>query len=848
MSKLGEKVKNIFFRKRRERELRLLSEHLHRTGMEIINTPDMDGSARIQAILTNALINFLVVVGAMGCFLNAFDIKCNMPLVIFASVIIALYTSFLYYNTIVKVLGYIAGYVGFMYGIFNMGFLIRGGFAYICNHMMEFLETEFGLPIERSYDVYGYAEKSSVTICMIFIVFATMLILNMAISESKGFALVFVFTFPVVQMAMYFDLSINIWYFAMYLAGVLGVYFLRNSTHYHIESKKRKGYVKRKRKNKVVYDYVSDGKYSLSFISMILISIVIFVLFASIIYPQKKFSMSTRYDELKNNTREFTRRVALVGFWGMFNPDGSAGGVGRSKMGQSKYVQLDYETDLIARTAIDQNENSMYLKSFHGTFYDDAYWETISEHKGDVPKLDDYGLDKRNDLENLTTDLNEKVYDGAFLGERKKIEIVNLGATSSYSYLPYYTTGNLKNVINYVNDDETVGGLARYYMHSLYYSPLYTIYSVDKLKQSVQEQKQEKYEKAVEDNDKEVIKLLETEERYSEYVHDVYMDVPKKNEDVIKSFCDRYELKPDSEYIVEKLSYIFMEDYEYTLMPGVTPSNKEFVNYFLDESKKGYCMYFATASTLIFRYLGIPARFTGGYVYWQEDYLGGKKIENGNSSQADQWTNYFDNENYPYGVQEYEFDDSQAHAWVEIYIDGFGWIPVDTTPTGSSDEEEEPEENTNIMNFFANNVFTSQNMKNVRRASIGAFFTIIVGALMILVLYIIVGIFVRIRRKKSRSAIKLYDYLSKCVSYIGVKRHPSMSYAEYGEKIIEYNIMVEEKILMVNRILEKEKFSGVMPDNREIDYISKQVNETSLKIYTELKWYKKIVYRYVKWL
>ena len=75
-----------------------------------------------------------------------------------------------------------------------------------------------------------------------------------------------------------------------------------------------------------------------------------------------------------------------------------------------------------------------------------------------------------------------------------------------------------------------------------------------------------------------------------------------------------------------------------------------------------------------------------------------------------------------------------------------------------------------------------------------------------------------------------------------------MSYAEYGEKIIEYNIMVEEKILMVNRILEKEKFSGVMPDNREIDYISKQVNETSLKIYTELKWYKKIVYRYVKWL
>ena len=166
------------------------------------------------------------------------------------------------------------------------------------------------------------------TMCMIFIAFATMLVLNMAISESKGFAIVFVFTFPIVQMALYFDLSINIWYFAMYLAGILGIYFLRNSTHYHIESKKRKGYIRRKRKNKVVYDYVSDGKYSLSFITLMLICIVVFVLMARIVYPQKKFSMSTRYNELKNSTREYTRRMALVGFWGMFNPDGSAGGVG----------------------------------------------------------------------------------------------------------------------------------------------------------------------------------------------------------------------------------------------------------------------------------------------------------------------------------------------------------------------------------------------------------------------------------------------------------------------------------------------------------------------------------------
>lgn len=848
MSKLGKIMKIDLFRKKKEKELNEKKEHLKNTGIEIDGTPNIDSSGKIQFILTNALINFLIVVGTMGCFLNAFDVNCNMPIVIMGVLIIAVYTAFLYYNTIVKVIGYILGYIGFMYGIFNMGFFIRGGFAYVCNHMMGFLETEFGLPIERSYDVYGYTEKSSVTMCMIFIAFATMLVLNMAISESKGFAIVFVFTFPIVQMALYFDLSINIWYFAMYLAGILGIYFLRNSTHYHIESKKRKGYIRRKRKNKVVYDYVSDGKYSLSFITLMLICIVVFVLMARIVYPQKKFSMSTRYNELKNSTREYTRRMALVGFWGMFNPDGSAGGVGKSKMGQSKYIQLDYETDLIVTTAMENNEGTMYLKSFYGTFYNDAYWETISEHSGNIPKLEDYGLDERSDIECLTTELNEEVYGGSFLGSEKKIEIVNLGATSTYSYLPYYTTENLKNIISYVNDDETTGGIARYYMHSLNYSPLYEIYSVDDFRERVEKKKKESYEKAKEENDKKVKNLLETEEKYSEYVHDVYMDVPKENEEVIKEFCEKYELEPDSENIVEKLAYIFMQDYEYTLIPGVTPSNKEFVNYFLEESKKGYCMYFATASTLIFRYLGIPARFTGGYVYWKEDYLGGKKIENDNGSQDPEWEDYFDNVNYPFGVQEYELDDSMAHAWVEIYIDGFGWIPVDTTPPNSGDDEEEPEDNSNIMDFFANNVFTSENINNARKTSARAFFTIITGAVIIFIMYILVGIFVRIKRKNSRSAIKLYDYLSRCILFTGLKRQESMSYAEYGEIIIENNIMEEESIALVNRILEKEKFSGGELENSEIDYISEQVNKTSEKIYAGLKWYKKLVYRYVKWL
>ena len=41
---------------------------------------------------------------------------------------------------------------------------------------MAFFEKELDLPVERSYNVYGYSEKISVTVCMIFIIFAIMLL------------------------------------------------------------------------------------------------------------------------------------------------------------------------------------------------------------------------------------------------------------------------------------------------------------------------------------------------------------------------------------------------------------------------------------------------------------------------------------------------------------------------------------------------------------------------------------------------------------------------------------------------------------------------------------------------
>ena len=92
---------------------------------------------------------------------------------------------------------------------------------------------------------------------------------------------------------------------------------------------------------------------------------------------------------------------------------------------------------------------------------------------------------------------------------------------------------------------------------------------------------------------------------------------------------------------------------EYDPNTPATPDGEDFVTYFLTESHRGYCMHFASAATLILRTMGIPARYVTGYV-----------VDVPSSGHV----------NVP---------DSAAHAWVEIYLDGYGWEPVEVTPAYS---------------------------------------------------------------------------------------------------------------------------------------------------------------------
>lgn len=98
----------------------------------------------------------------------------------------------------------------------------------------------------------------------------------------------------------------------------------------------------------------------------------------------------------------------------------------------------------------------------------------------------------------------------------------------------------------------------------------------------------------------------------------------------------------------------------YSLTPERIPSGEDFLPWFLYESKEGYCMHFATAGVLLLRMNGFPARYAEGFICAPGNFV-------------------FDGRNYKSTVRDY-----QAHAWAEVYVDGFGWVPVEMTPGYSS--------------------------------------------------------------------------------------------------------------------------------------------------------------------
>ena len=103
--------------------------------------------------------------------------------------------------------------------------------------------------------------------------------------------------------------------------------------------------------------------------------------------------------------------------------------------------------------------------------------------------------------------------------------------------------------------------------------------------------------------------------------------------------------------------------FSYTDNPGVPDiPDASKLQYFLFDNHKGYCAYYAGATLFMLRSLGIPSRITVGFM----------TVDRSNKNKGWYW---------------YYAD--QAHAWVQAYFPGYGWLDFDTT-VGNDDAQQSP--------------------------------------------------------------------------------------------------------------------------------------------------------------
>jgi transglutaminase-like putative cysteine protease len=296
----------------------------------------------------------------------------------------------------------------------------------------------------------------------------------------------------------------------------------------------------------------------------------------------------------------------------------------------------------------------------------------------------------------------------------------------------------------------------------------------------------------------------------------------------------------------------YLSAFPYTFSPGSVPEGRDFVDYFLfdSEGQQGYCVYYATALAVMARSIGLPARYMEGYVTFGRD--------SGNG----EW---------------HEVTNALAHAWVEVYFEGYGWRTFEATPAYYAHSPEylrtlPPAQPPQLAPYDPGNFedpddpFQSEARRTVPPAVDGnepadpnggggiflaAAFISLVTAIIACVVYVKHLIRVHHINKLNRGArdsavygyFKLILRFAKFWDYEMLPHETPNGYATRVGDEISFN---DEKMFMrdIAKILTKSLYSGKAVSEGELDVVRGAFREFDERVKNDMNWVRYMVYRY----
>lgn len=301
-------------------------------------------------------------------------------------------------------------------------------------------------------------------------------------------------------------------------------------------------------------------------------------------------------------------------------------------------------------TVTSEQEKNLYLKGYSGGRYIDGCWKPLSnaDYSGEYSGMLKW-LAKLN-FHPLTQAAEYYALSDAEQEDIPETNELQMNVAGAYRY-PVYAPASLYQAkgrhAKYKKDAEMIS-------KGIVGARHYTLDEISNAKPSELMIAQN----WVSDPQNEIQKqYVQAEAVYREFVYDHYLTVDADLAETVQHiFWDDYDETNDGIYsavcqIRNKLEGTVFYTYE----PKKPPQGEDPILWFLTQSHEGNAVLYASAAVEALRTHGIPARYAEGYYVSDTDF---QKSEDGSVTVT--------------GLN--------AHAWVEIYFDGIGWLPVEVTP------------------------------------------------------------------------------------------------------------------------------------------------------------------------
>lgn len=836
-----------------------LKDHKNIIGLTNTKPILFPSRGNILIPISKGILCFLFVVGGLcgfvSCFTEEFNLAIILPLLFVFSMIIAFVKNSA--RNSLKSWIYILFLIAFIYYMIRFYVYVNSGYHALVNLCYAALENYLKIPALVHYNEIIENPYVTITYFIVFCGILGLLLMHMFISEHIRIWDVLLLNFLPFIIPLFVRLTPNVIYIAILLTAYIALMIINSRPYVKNQIKEdpnthspkeyygwfiKPSYMSYQKHNiwtsKIPgFAYAANGITYLYTILVSLVIAIIVLLIVNVFMPITVFNRNVTDSQLKQEVTDDVEYFVTFGLSGIFNRYRATGGLSDGKLGGIYSVRPDYETDLKVRF-VPVSSSPVYLRGYVGIGYTDKQWynplqlemHNMIDHTSATLLYNDCALiDEYAYLDEVTSYLKPST-----------LQITNVDANMNYTYAPYYTNPTNAYEINEV--ESYTSSFARNRTKTLsFYSPYNTntpnkYLENDTLLKTYLQVPSTTRDEIIQfliDNDLNTLyisKNTTTELNYGG--HGVFsLNVPKEQ-----------LLSGDAlNRVINNLSDVLTNDFTYSLNPGLTPANRDFVGHFLNGNKKGFCAHFATASTLILRTLGIPARYVEGYVLTTDELSKATIVEDANVS------DFIDSSFISLGdynqVLDVEIADDKAHAWVEYYDPDFGWrvfeattAAMDTLEIGTSFWNslfglmQRTNSNNNDIANNTDEVFsTSQFNKVITNILIGCIITV---AFCIMLYYAYRYIKQYRSYHRNRRNINVRNYYKIVVGRIKRK------YPEF-----EFIISIKEQLLFIKahypiskrinessinklaNILERAAFS-----NEEVTYIEGQFALNSLKL------------------